>query len=62
MIVQWMGLLPAAVVAKRRKTIQFIVTCVTITFAQKTATFKNMQNRGRNTEYQSLYAYIINAA
>ena len=62
MIVQWMELLPAAVVAKRRKTIQFTVTCVTITFAQTTATFKNTQNRGRNTEYQSLYAYIINIA
>jgi len=43
-----MGLLPAAHVAKRLRTIRSIVTCVTITFAQNLVTSKSMQNLGRN--------------
>ena len=45
---QWICLLSAVDVVIKRKTIQFTVTCVMITFVQKIVILKNMLDRGRS--------------
>lgn len=45
---QWICLLPAVDVARRLKTIQFTVTCVTSTIVQKTVILKSILDHGRS--------------
>jgi hypothetical protein len=45
---QWICLLSAVDVARKRKTIQFTVTCVMITIVQKTVILKCILNHGRS--------------
>ena len=45
---QWICLLSAVDVVIKRKTIQFTVTCVTITIVQKTVILKSMLDPGRS--------------
>ena len=45
---QWICLLPAVGVVGKHKTIQFTVTCVTITIVQKTVILKSMLDLGRS--------------
>ena len=47
---QWICLLYAVDVVEKHRTIQFTVTCVTITFVQKTVTLRNMQDHGRSID------------
>ena len=45
---QWICLLPAVDVVRKHKTIQFTVTCVTITIVQKTVILKSIRDHGRS--------------
>lgn len=45
---QWICLLPAVDVVGKRKTIQFTVTCVMITFVQKIVILKSILDHGRS--------------
>ena len=45
---QWICLLSAVDVARKRKTIQFTVTCVMITIVQKTVILKCILDHGRS--------------
>ena len=45
---QWICLLSAVDVVIKHKTIQFTVTCVTITFVQKTVILKSILDHGRS--------------
>jgi hypothetical protein len=45
---QWICLLPAVDVVGKHKTIQFTVTCVTITIVQKIVTLKSILDHGRS--------------
>ena len=49
---QWTCLLPVVDVAGKHKTTQFTVTCVMITFVQKTVILKNMLDHGRSFSCQ----------
>ena len=62
---QWICLLSAVDVARKRKTIQFTVTCVMITIVQKTVILKCILDHGRSISdpassyLKNTFAYIL---
>lgn len=56
---QWICLLPAVDVVGKPKTIQFTVTCVTITIVQKIVILKSILDHGRSFSDRASY-YLKN--
>jgi hypothetical protein len=50
---QWICLLPAVDEVGKHKTIQFTVTCVTITIVQKTVILKSIRDHGRSFNHRA---------